>query len=413
MKRTLSTILKGRLLRRMYLYIVLIGVAPLISLSVVMNFTAERSILDVSRQYAESAMDIVSYNIGLQFQEYSHLVDFIAHDQQIGTVSQAESVTAFNADVQTLKNYHQLLQGYYESAVDLEYVCVSFENGLLLSSKDSNALKVDVREREWYQRCVESPDRAHVMLLSAGESPIKTSAHWLDIIVVCRAINRGDRPVGVAMLAMSNNVLAQSATNVLDRRGSYLYITDQQGALVYSPTVGVIPETDNTGMYLTVIRDLPELGWQMTGKMFIQDAIANVRMVNRVTVILCVTILLVVAVVALILSRGILRPIYDLNNHMKLAEQGNLEVRFTPKGNDEINELGICFNEMLEKIEQLLKQIYLEQKAKRKAEIAALQANINPHFLTGYNLLACQPAQRSGNQRDRRSTQQPVSHRSV
>lgn len=385
MKSTLRAIVKGRLLKRMYLCIVLICVVPLLFLSLVMNLTAERSILDVSRQFAESAMDIVSYNIGLQFQKYSHLASFIARDQQIIAASRIDSVAAFNADARALQNYRQLLQGYHQSAVDLEYVCVSYDNGLLLSSKDASAVQADLRTHEWYQRCVNHPDQTHVMLLSASESPVKTSAHWLDIIVVCRAVCEGDQAVGVVVVAMSSNVVAQSATNVLNRKGSYLYITDQTGSLVYSPTVGVIPEADNSSMYLTVRRDLPDLGWQMTGMMFVQDAIANVRTVNRVTMVLCVIILLAVAVLALILSRRILRPIYVLNSHMKLAEQGNLEVRFAPRGNDEVNELGVCFNEMLEKIEGLLRQIYLEQKAKRKAEIAALQANINPHFL--YNTL--------------------------
>ena len=40
---------------------------------------------------------------------------------------------------------------------------------------------------------------------------------------------------------------------------------------------------------------------------------------------------------------------------------------------------------MAEKIRQLIEQVYQEQKAKRKLELAALQAQINPHFL--YNTL--------------------------
>lgn len=47
--------------------------------------------------------------------------------------------------------------------------------------------------------------------------------------------------------------------------------------------------------------------------------------------------------------------------------------------------LSEAFNKMAEKIRQLIEQVYQEQKAKRKLELAALQAQINPHFL--YNTL--------------------------
>ena len=40
---------------------------------------------------------------------------------------------------------------------------------------------------------------------------------------------------------------------------------------------------------------------------------------------------------------------------------------------------------MSEQIRQLVDQVYREQRAKRKSELAALQAQINPHFL--YNTL--------------------------
>ena len=71
---------------------------------------------------------------------------------------------------------------------------------------------------------------------------------------------------------------------------------------------------------------------------------------------------------------------------MKEVEHGNLSSYYdTTLAKDEIYELGLTYNKMLDHISKLIEQIYKEQSEKRSAELAALQAQIKPHFL--YNTL--------------------------
>ena len=70
---------------------------------------------------------------------------------------------------------------------------------------------------------------------------------------------------------------------------------------------------------------------------------------------------------------------------MEAVEAGDFSVRYSEPPADELGRLGNNFNHMLNKIQELISQIYEEQKKLRNSEFKALQAQIQPHFL--YNSL--------------------------
>ena len=65
--------------------------------------------------------------------------------------------------------------------------------------------------------------------------------------------------------------------------------------------------------------------------------------------------------------------------------KNDLQALMTSDNVDEITELGMSFNIMIGKIRELLDSKIKEQENLKKAELRALQAQINPHFL--YNTL--------------------------
>ena len=74
-----------------------------------------------------------------------------------------------------------------------------------------------------------------------------------------------------------------------------------------------------------------------------------------------------------------------LMNYMRQVQQGNLHLRIPVKSQDEIGILGQSFNQMCEKLEEHIALEYRAGIELKNAEISALQAQIDPHFL--YNTL--------------------------
>jgi two-component system, sensor histidine kinase YesM len=90
-------------------------------------------------------------------------------------------------------------------------------------------------------------------------------------------------------------------------------------------------------------------------------------------------------VAAWALSRSIYTPIKKLHDVTTTITKNDLQALMTSDNVDEITELGMSFNIMIGKIKELLDSKIKEQENLKKAELRALQAQINPHFL--YNTL--------------------------
>lgn len=82
---------------------------------------------------------------------------------------------------------------------------------------------------------------------------------------------------------------------------------------------------------------------------------------------------------------GITEPIRQLCEVTKLAGSGDFAVRAQEGNSDELAALNSGFNQMVEKIGNLVEDIRVEQLNLRATELKLLQAQINPHFL--YNTL--------------------------
>lgn len=93
---------------------------------------------------------------------------------------------------------------------------------------------------------------------------------------------------------------------------------------------------------------------------------------------------LILFVISYSISKSITKPINQLVDSMRAVEKGNLK----EKSEDFYGELKILsdtFNQMTEKMSEMFYELQEKERQKRKMELLALQAQINPHFM--YNTL--------------------------
>ena len=91
---------------------------------------------------------------------------------------------------------------------------------------------------------------------------------------------------------------------------------------------------------------------------------------------------ILLASVLIVLSTGnLLRPLKDLLLGLRKVRSGDFDARIEIRTHDELAYMGESFNAMAEQVGRLIKEVYMTQLSEKEAELKALQAQLNPHFL--------------------------------
>lgn len=107
----------------------------------------------------------------------------------------------------------------------------------------------------------------------------------------------------------------------------------------------------------------------------------------QVTIVIASVILIVIMAIALNLARTITIPIQHLMEQVKKVQHGDYKLKPVTKYEDEIHAMDLALCDMSSKISDQIQAILNTEELRRKAELAAMNEQINQHFL--YNTLDC------------------------
>lgn len=102
-------------------------------------------------------------------------------------------------------------------------------------------------------------------------------------------------------------------------------------------------------------------------------------------VILLIGMLIGLMPLLLIISNIVTKPLRQVSEAIRKFSTGDFEQQVEVATHDEVGEVARCFNRMVGDIKNLIDQNYVITLQEKESELAALQAQINPHFL--YNTL--------------------------
>ena len=255
---------------------------------------------------------------------------------------------------------------------------------------------------DWYLKPMSYKDEivvspSHVQNLVSGEYK------WVISISKSVLDPETGEVTGVMVIDLNYRSIEAICENAQLGKNGYIYLIDRHKNIIYHPQQQLLYSGIKSELVEEILkmrdtylrddvnnriytRNYSELtGWSAVGVVNVDELIKDKSSIIDFYFRLAGISILFAMTFAVLISTTITNPIKMLENTMHEVEVGNFDVRSEIELNNEIGHLSKTFNVMISRIKDLMEKTVRDEEEKRRSEIRALQAQINPHFL--YNTL--------------------------
>ncbi len=260
-----------------------------------------------------------------------------------------------------------------------------------------------IKDKTWYDEVLDGESK----ICWIGSTNNAAGAKSISAIRVLKDLKwEYGKKIGVLKVNINESDIAEILSGISTSRNAQAYLMSEEGVIISSQDKGEIgskvqenisseiAEMPEQGTFrigkgadekIVVYRNIWKLGWKLVAVVPYREMISDIRRVRDFNLFFIFTITIISMVIIYVFSAEFVKRVINITKQMKKIEETQFNQLITPKYKDELGLIEEKFNEMTVRIKRLLNDVYTSESKKRDAELKALQAQINPHFL--YNTL--------------------------
>mgnify|MGYP004537289005 FL=1 len=312
-----------------------------------------------------------------------------------------------------MRSYEMSSQAFSDtllSRADISSIMIFGKKKMLLNRSMYTYQKValDYSKLDWYAKAVAKPQDA-IITGPNRHSFFDTDDEMISLSREVQSYENGTFR-GVILINLNMNKITEICNSFQEKQENFICIINDKGELVYEQQNGkerfAFDEKENrqelnTALgktkescfrlnyrgekYLVTRTDMKTTGWTLVSMVPYKSVMSETMAISGVMILAVVITLIVTLLLLNRILTGVVKPLKKLEKYMVQVNPDNMDQRMEILTDDEIGHLSMKFNQMMDRIRNLKEQVIEEQEDKRKYELQALQAQINPHFL--YNTL--------------------------
>ena len=339
-----------------------------------------------------------------------NLEDYLQNMRHTADAMYYNVIKARDIEVDSLNDEMGLLYEANASSL-VSFALYRYDGSLVAASPVAVEKKnLDVRSQNWFQAALNQVENLHFSNPHVQNLFDLPSYQYNWVISLSQAVNmtqNGRSVPGVMLVDMSYTSVKtmMDDINTGNTDGGYIYLTDGSGNIIYHPRRllidsglffenrdsyaykdGVHEEVFENRRRVVIVNTISYTGWKLISVIPAQSFGARIRSNGAFALMVVAAMLLAAFVINRMVAMRISMPLERLNYAIQHTDEGfRLTEEVYEDGSQEVVSLGKTMQSYIEQIDRLMKDVVVEQEEKRKSELDALQAQINPHFL--YNTL--------------------------